>query len=62
LLIFARPGDTYDITAETQARHVALGVDHLIVDTPIKEVDPELKLLRLQMERVAAICGLQPRL
>jgi probable F420-dependent oxidoreductase len=61
LLIIARPGDTYDITAETQARHAALGVDHLIVDTPIKEVDPELKLLRLQMERVAAICGLRPR-
>lgn len=59
--IFARPGDTYPINAESQARHVALGVHHLIVDTPIKAVDPDLKLLRARMEQAAEVCGLQPR-
>ena len=61
LAIIARPGDNYEINAETQARHVELGVNHLVVDTPIKEVDPDLKLLRAQMERVAEVCGLTAR-
>lgn len=61
LSIIARPGDRYEITAKTQARHHELGVNHLVVDTPIKEEDPDLELLRAQMERVAQICGLQPR-
>lgn len=61
LTIIARPGNTYEITPEAQARHEELGVHHLIVDTPIKDVDPDLKLLRAQMERSAEICGLQPR-
>jgi hypothetical protein len=59
--IVARPGNTYAITPETQARHVELGVDHLIMDTPIKEEDPKLEILRESMERVAEICGLTPR-
>ena len=60
LSVIARPGDNYEINDRTHARHVELGVDHLIVDTPIKEVDPDLALLRAQMERVAKICGLGP--
>jgi probable F420-dependent oxidoreductase len=59
--VFARPGDNYEINAESHARHLELGIDHLIVDTPIKQEDPELKLLRERMERVAEICGLTPR-
>ena len=58
LSVIARPGDNYEITDQAHARHVELGVDHLIVDTPIKEVDPDLSILRTQMERVAKICGL----
>ena len=61
LTIVARPGDTYDVTPETHARHVELGVHHLIVDTPIKEVDRDLSILRAKMERVAEICGLRSR-
>ena len=61
LQIIARPGDTYQVTAETQAHHIELGVNHLVVDTQIKEEDPDLELLRAQMERVAQICSLQPR-
>jgi probable F420-dependent oxidoreductase len=61
LLLFARPGETYPIDTETQARHQALGVDHLIVDTPIKQEDPGLRLLRERLERVAEVCQLKPR-
>lgn len=62
VLIIARPGDNYRIDAESQARHVELRVDHLIVDSPVKfNEDPGFKTLREQMERVAEICGLQPR-
>lgn len=59
--IIARPGDKYDITPETQARHVELGVHHLVVDTTIKQEDPDLKLLREKMERAAQVCGLKAR-
>ena len=31
------------------------------MDTPIKEDDPDLRILRHAMERVADICGLTPR-
>lgn len=58
LSVIARPGDNYEINDQTHARHVELGIDHLIVDTPIKEVDPDLSILRAQMARVAKICGL----
>jgi probable F420-dependent oxidoreductase len=61
LRLIVRPGDTYEINAESQARHLALGVNHLVVDTPIKEVDPGLSRLRTRMQQVAEICGLQPR-
>lgn len=59
VMIVARPGDTYDITAETQDQHVALGVDHLIVDTPIKQEDPHLQYLRERMERIADLLQLR---
>jgi len=61
LSIIARPGDNYDITPESHARHLELGVDHLVIDTPIKELDPELKLVRAKMEQVAEICNLTSR-
>lgn len=61
LFLFARPGETYPLSAETQARHEELGVDHLIVDTPIKQEDPGLRLLRERMERVAEVCFLKRR-
>jgi probable F420-dependent oxidoreductase len=61
LLIVARPGNTYPLTPEAHARHLELGVTHLIADTPIKQEDPDLALLRQEMERVADICGLTPR-
>lgn len=61
LTIIARPGDNYVVDAASHARHLELGVDQLIVDTPIKDVDPDLSLLRTQMERVASVCGLTPR-
>ncbi len=59
--IMARPGNTYAIDAETHGRHVELGIDHLVMDTPVKEEDPDLRILREAMERVADICGLTPR-
>ena len=57
LSIVVRPGDTYEIDEETHARHLELGVGHLVIDTPIKEPDPGLSRLRARMERVASICG-----
>jgi len=59
--IVARPGTTYAIEAATHAQHLELGVTHLIADTPIKQEDPGLKLVRAEMERVARVCGLRPR-
>lgn len=61
VMVIARPGDKYDITAEAQAKHVELGVDHLVVDTTIKQEDPGLSLLREKMELAAQVCGLRPR-
>lgn len=60
-LVIARPGDKYDITPETHAKHLELGVNHLVVDTTIKQEDPDLSLLREKMERVAEVCGLTRR-
>lgn len=61
--IIARPGATYPIDHDTHARHLALGVDHLVIDPPVlaADQDPELSQFRAEMERVAAICGLKPR-
>jgi probable F420-dependent oxidoreductase len=60
-LVIARPGDKYDITPEAHAKHLELGIDHLVVDTPIKQEDPDLSLLREKMKRAAEVCGLTPR-
>ena len=57
LTVVVRPGDTYEVNEETHARHLELGVDHLVIDTPIKEPDPGLVRLRAKMERIAAICS-----
>jgi probable F420-dependent oxidoreductase len=59
--IVARPGNTYPVTEESQARHVELGVTHLVADTPIKQEDPKLEILRAEMERIARVCGLKRR-
>lgn len=61
VMVVARPGNTYAISEESHARHVELGVTHLVADTPIPEPDPDLSLLRARMEEVARICGLTPR-
>lgn len=61
VMVIARPGDKYDITPETQAKHLELGIDHLVVDTTIKQEDPNLSLLREKMERAAEVCGLTRR-
>ena len=59
--IIARPGNIYAITADTHEQHLQLGIDHVVMDTPVAEVDPELQILRENMERVADVCGLTPR-
>ena len=61
LRIIVRPGDTYEVNEEAHARHIELGVDHLVIDTPIKEADPDLAQLRARMARVAAICDTKAR-
>lgn len=61
VLIIARPGGKYPITAETHERHQALGVHHVIVDPPIRPDDPDLVLFREYLEQVAEVCKLQPR-
>lgn len=62
VVIIARPGDNYRIDAESHARHLELGIDHVIVDSPIKITeDPELKTMQEQMGRVAKVCGLVPQ-
>ena len=57
LSIIVRPGDTYEVDKTVHACQVELGVDHLVIDTPIKEPGPGLARLRAMMERVAHICG-----
>ena len=59
--IVARPGNTYVVDAETHARHLELGVTHLVADTPIKQEDPDLSILRGEMQRIADVCGLTSR-
>jgi len=59
--IVARPGNTYAVDARSHARHLELGVTHLVVDTPIQQTDPDLSILRTEMERIAGVCRLVPR-
>lgn len=59
--IIARPGNTYQVTEESHARHLELGVTHLVADTPIKQEDPKLDVLRAEMERIAKVCELKRR-
>lgn len=59
--IVARPGNTYVVDKDSHARHLELGVTHLVADTPIKQEDPDLALLRGEMERIADVCGLKRR-
>jgi probable F420-dependent oxidoreductase len=59
--VVARPGNTYPVNAESHARHLELGVTHLVADTPIQQDDPKLEILRAEMERIADVCGLKRR-
>ena len=59
LLVIARPGKVYPINAETQTQHQELGVQHVVIDPPLD--GPDLSNFRVEMERVAELCGLQPR-
>jgi probable F420-dependent oxidoreductase len=59
--IVARPGNTYVVDEASHARHLELGVTHLVTDTPIHQADPDLSILRGEMERVARVCGLTAR-
>ena len=59
--IVARPGNTYPVDAESHARHLDLGVTHLVADTPIQQEDPKLDILRHEMARIARVCGLKHR-
>lgn len=59
MLVIARPGRVYSINAETQARHAELGIQHLVIDPPLD--GPDLSNFRAEMERVAELCGLEPR-
>jgi probable F420-dependent oxidoreductase len=59
--IVARPGNTYAVNADSHARHLELGVTHLVADTPIHQEDPKLEILRGEMERIARVCGLTRR-
>lgn len=56
--VIARPGPAYAIDEAAHARHLALGVDHVVIDPPVAE---GLAGFREEMERVAEICGLAPR-
>ena len=58
--IVARPGNTYAVDDESHAQHEAIGVTHLVADTPIKQEDPHLEILRAEMERIARVCRLTP--
>jgi probable F420-dependent oxidoreductase len=59
VLIIARPGRVYPINAETQAQHEELGIQHVVIDPPLD--GPDLSNFRAEMERVAKLCGLEPR-
>lgn len=62
LTIIARPGPIYRLDAASHARHVALGVDHVVIDPPLGPPDDDdLSGFRTELERVAALCQLSPR-
>lgn len=61
IAIVARPGNIYVVDEASHARHLKLGVTHLVADTPIHQADPDLSILRGEMERIASVCGLTPR-
>lgn len=58
LIIIARPGPVYPINAETHAQHQELGISQVVVDPPLTT---GLSEYRAEMERIAEVCGLQPR-
>lgn len=59
VLVVVRPNKAYPLNAETHVRHLELGIQHVVVDPPLD--GPDLGPFREEMERVAEVCGLQPR-
>lgn len=59
IMIVARPGPVYQITAETLARYQELDISHVIIDPPLTGAD--LEACQAEMERVADLSGLEPR-
>jgi probable F420-dependent oxidoreductase len=57
--VIARPGGVYALDQRAHARHVELGIDHVVIDPPLD--DPDLARFRAELERVATLCGLAPR-
>jgi probable F420-dependent oxidoreductase len=59
LTLMVRPGNVYEVNAETHAIHQKLGVEHVILDTVI--MSPDMSELVDKMSRWAEVIGLQPR-
>ena len=57
--VMARPGNVYEVNAETHAVHQELGVEHVILDTVI--MSPDMSELVDKMSRWAEVLGLTPR-
>ncbi len=57
--LIARPGNAYEVNAETHAIHQELGIDHIILDTVI--MSPDMGELTDKMSHWAETLGLQPR-
>ena len=57
--IMARPGNVYQVNAETHAVHQELGVDHVILDTVI--MSPDMSELIEKMSKWAEVIGLEAR-
>jgi alkanesulfonate monooxygenase SsuD/methylene tetrahydromethanopterin reductase-like flavin-dependent oxidoreductase (luciferase family) len=57
--VIARPGGVYIMDERAHARHLELGIDHVVIDPPLD--GPDLSRFRAELERVAALCGLASR-
>ncbi|MBM3450345.1 MAG: TIGR03619 family F420-dependent LLM class oxidoreductase [Armatimonadetes bacterium] len=59
LIIVARAGHEFKVTAEAIQEIRDLGAHHFIADTPIW--DAKMDALRAEMERIANVCALKPK-
>jgi probable F420-dependent oxidoreductase len=57
--LMARPGNVYEVDAETHAIHQELGIDHIILDTVI--MSPDMSELVEKMHSWAELLGLTRR-